>query len=198
MPIKKAHRTLVVTAFLGAALASASVPAVASAADCPVEPVSQPFASLGDMNDYFLAPGGDFESTLTWTVDGSYAITDADRPDGFGGRRALKLGNGAVATSPAFCVDVSRVHVRLGAVTNDQRPFSQVTIEAIPENGVPVPLGTLKGGNYFSAWTYSPFVSLAPALGLLAGDVQQTKLRLTARGNSWVVDAVSVDPRRGA
>ena len=197
MPIKKAHRTRLVTTLLGAALASAALPAVASAADCPVESVSQPFAALGDTNDYFLAPGGDFESTLTWTVDGGYTISDADRPDGFGGRRALKLNNGAVATSPAFCVDVTRVHIRMGALSSDQRPFSQVTIEAIPENGIPVFLGTLKGTNY-ATWTYSPFVSLAPALGLLAGDVQQTKLRLTTRGNSWVVDAVSVDPRRGA
>jgi hypothetical protein len=197
MPIKKAHRTRLVTALLGAALASVALPAVASAAECPVESVSQPFAALGDNNDYFLAPGGDFESTLTWSVENDYAITDSDRPDGFGGRRALKLFNGAVATSPAFCVDVTRVHVRLGALAGDKGPASQLTVEAIPENGIPVLLGALKGRDY-ATWTYSPFVSLAPALGLLAGDVQQTKLRLTARGRSWVVDAVAVDPRRGA
>jgi hypothetical protein len=196
MPTKKkvARRGAKVLAAI--TLAAGVLPGVASAETgdaCPAQPVTQSFLSFGDLNYYFLAPGGDFEETGVWSVSGEhqYAQRDDDLLE-LGGPQALVLGDGAQATSPAFCVDDTYPHLRLGAEAGGSN--DSLTIEALPADGPPVTLATLDGRDFRSA-APSGYVPLAPNLELELGDMAQVQLRFTASG-WWGVDFVSIDPRR--
>ena len=71
----RSHRTIrrcAAVALLGAATATATVPASALAADsttgCPEQPTTKAFAKWGDTRDYALVPGGSFENgKLGWS-----------------------------------------------------------------------------------------------------------------------------------
>jgi hypothetical protein len=178
------------------ALGAGVLPGVASAETgdaCPAQPISQSFLSFGDLNFYFLAPGGDFETRDVWSVTGEhdYVERDDDLVE-IGGRQALLLRDGAQATSPAFCVDATYSHVRLGAEAGSNA--DQLTIEALPVDGPPITLGTLDGADFRTAGP-SGFVPLASELGIDSGDMVQVQLRLSARGR-WGTDFVSIDPRQ--
>ena len=87
--------------------------APASAADCPGEaPREQPFLEWGDDGSYFLAPGGDFDSSASgWTLQrGASVVADAS-PDGWGA--SLSLPAGGSATSPPICVAPGYTHGRM-------------------------------------------------------------------------------------
>ena len=62
---------------LAALLALVAFPAAASAADSDAVATSKVFAPIGDLNDYFLAPGGDFEGKAKTNLKA--AIQDAQR-----------------------------------------------------------------------------------------------------------------------
>src|SRR4051794_17557794 len=78
-------RIALTAAVTGAALfaalpgtASAGV-LVASAPSCANGATSQPFTQWGDSNNYFLAPGGNFESGAAgWTLNGARVVTDQE------------------------------------------------------------------------------------------------------------------------
>src|ERR687886_323383 len=57
------------------ALACFAGPAVAQAA-CPTAPTVKAFQALGDSSDYFLAPGGSFESGASgWSLTGASVVS---------------------------------------------------------------------------------------------------------------------------
>lgn len=61
------------SASAGSSWSSAPAAAVkyASTSDCPAYAQTQPFTAWADLGYYFLAPGGNFENTLTgWTATG--------------------------------------------------------------------------------------------------------------------------------
>jgi hypothetical protein len=197
MPIKKSHGGRVLAA---AVMAAVAVPSAASAATfdtgaCATPALSQPFIALGDENRYFLAPGGDFEQLGVWTTYGGSEYRPTDRPGAseWGGSTALGL-DGASATSPTFCLDGTYPHIRLAARASSS--VGVLTVEAIPSGGTPVVLDTLSGSQ-FRSWSYSGYVPLAAVVGLSLTQTTQATLRLRATGD-WSIDAVSVDPRRGA
>jgi hypothetical protein len=199
MPIKKSHRIRGAKAAVAAVLVAAALPAAASAETtnaCPAVPSSQLFLTLGDLNYYFLAPGGDFESRDVWTVTGHYSYEQYDAGAlPFAGPQALVLFSGAQATSPAFCVDATDAHLRLGGQT-DGGYQGRLAVEAITPDGSAVLLGTLNGPD-FKYRALSAEVPLASKLALAPGQTTQVQIRLTATG-WWGVDAVSIDPRRAA
>ena len=111
----------------------AVLPATASAAaiadcqaprDCP-----PPLAAFGDLRPYFVAPGGDFE-TSDWTLAGGAALTTGSGPLEIGAAESsLRLPSGGSATSPVFCVDLdyptlrffSAQHALKGSSNPDRR-----------------------------------------------------------------------------
>jgi hypothetical protein len=194
MPITKGHK---ISALLTALVAVVAMPSAASAATfdngaCPTPSLSQPFAGIGDSNRYFLAPGGDFEAADVWNTYGDADLVQGARSDDWGGSTVLRL-KYATAVSPTFCVDGTYPHLRLAAKAG----WSAValTVEAVSDDGISVPLATLLPSS-FRSWKYSEFVPLAPAVGLSLTQFSQTKLRVRAIGD-WSVDAVSIDPRMG-
>ncbi len=179
-------------AALAAALA-AVLPASASAADCPPQPTTKPFAALGDQGDYFLAPGGDFEGTVSWSLGPGAAVRTAEKPVDLAGNRVLDLGPGASATSPALCVDDLTPHLRLGARASDDD--DRLRLEAVDaETGVAVRLTTISGDAFEGRWAVTPEVPLAAPLGVVAFAPRSVRLRLTAASGRWMADAIYVDP----
>src|SRR5689334_13416058 len=88
---------------------------VASAPSCDNGATSQPFAQWGDNNDYFLAPGGDFESGAGgWTLNGARVSGDQEpwRVNGGSGSHALVVPAGHSVVSPTMCVGIENPSMR--------------------------------------------------------------------------------------
>ncbi|MDO9354230.1 MAG: hypothetical protein Q7T55_11070 [Solirubrobacteraceae bacterium] len=71
--------------------------------------VWQAFARFGDIADYFLAPGGDFETGAKgWNLSNAAVVRGNESFGITRGSQSLQLGSGllsvATAVSPAFCV----------------------------------------------------------------------------------------------
>jgi hypothetical protein len=186
-PLVRLARTAV-----AAALAAAVLPAAASAAECPPQATSKPFAPLGDLGDYFLAPGGDFEGTTTWALGAGATVRAADKPIDFAGARVLDLAPGASATSPEVCVDTLMPHLRFGTRALDED--DRLRVEAVDAgSGAATTLGVLDGDDFEEGWWVTPEVALAGRLDLAAGS-RTVRLRLTALRGRWLSDGVYVDP----
>ena len=174
-----------------AVIAGAFAPAVASADPCPPQPTAKAFAILGDYNDYFLAPGSDFEGPLTWENSEGASITTRRVLTMFAGPRMLQLDPGASSTSPAICVDVTRPHLRFGVRAVDGA--GTLALEGLTEDGSATLLGTVDGRRY-RWYGITPMLPLAPKQGLTGQSSAQVRLRLTALSGTWNVDGVAVDP----
>jgi hypothetical protein len=181
-------------ALIGAVAVAAALPAAASAASCPAQAVTQPFAALGDDNSYFMAPGGDFEGkTNSWVLSGKGKIEDKN--DAFkeiSGKKALTLEEGSSAASPEVCVDIDRPHLRL-AVRNEKGKGS-LRVDAVSASGEVWTLASIDAAND-KKWRMSDFVPLTGPLNVQDDTVQDVQLRLTADAGTWRVDGVAIDPR---
>jgi hypothetical protein len=192
MPFKKLRYAR--AALLATTMALAA-PAAASAADCAAPPgqLTKAFAALNDLNDYFLAPGGDFEpGTASWKLSEDVAYVPGG-VDLFDGVRALDIGTGDRATSPRFCVDSTYTHLRFHLLSPSGT--GSMRVEAVVGRDNVTELATVSGQQYQS-WEVTPFIPLALPLGLTAGErFDDVKLRFTATGDMQL-DVVAVDPYR--
>ena len=180
----------IVRAGIAAAVALAVFPAAASA-NCETVATSKVFAPLGDTNDYFLAPGGDFEGQLQWTTSGSVVQRWTHPALPVAGSTGLVMGAGGSATSPKICADELRPTLRFGAWA--YQGIGSLKVEALEDDGKVVLLGRLSGGNFTSGGA-TPSVSFGTLLGVTLDDTKDVRLRLTVESGLWVADAVYVDP----
>jgi len=181
-------------ALIAAAALAAGLPAAASAASCPAQAVTQPFAALGDDNSYFMAPGGDFEQKNNpWTITGKAKIESKnDAYAEISGKKALKLEEGSASTSPEVCVDVDRPHLRLALKADKGK--GNLRVDAVSASGAATTLASIAGDEEKN-WRMSDFVPLTGPLGVQGDNVQDIRLRLTAETGAWRVDGVAIDPR---
>src|SRR4051794_22903342 len=117
-------RIALTAAITGAALfaalpgaASAGV-LVASAPSCDNGATAQPFAQWGDSNNYFLTPGGNFESGASgWTLNGAHVVADQEpwRVNGDRGSHALVVPAGRSGVSPPGWVGIEKPSMRFFA-----------------------------------------------------------------------------------
>jgi hypothetical protein len=180
-------------ALIAAAALAGGLPAAASAASCPAQAVTQPFAALGDDNSYFMAPGGDFEGPDQWTHDGKVKI--GGKNDAFAeisGKKALSLEEGSSSTSPEVCVDVDRPHLRLALKAAKGK--GKLRVDAVSDSGAVTTLASIDADND-KKWRMSDFVPLTGPLNIQGDTVQDVRLRLTAEDGAWRVDGVAIDPR---
>lgn len=180
----------IVRAGIAAAVALAVFPAAASAT-CETVATSKVFAPLGDNNDYFLAPGGDFEGTLEWSTSGPVVQRWTHPALPMAGSTGLVMGAGGSATSPKICADELRPTLRFGAWA--YQGVGSLKVEAIEDDGKVVLLGRLSGAN-FTTGGATPSVSFASLLGVTLDDSKHVRLRLTVESGIWVADAVYIDP----
>jgi hypothetical protein len=171
--------------------ACAAVPATA-AASCEYGPVSQPFAQFGDSADYYLAPGGDFES-LSWSSWGGASVVYGLNPLSLaGGERSLKLDEGEGVRSPLLCVSRDTPHLRFVAKGRE----GQLDVEVrVYRNGRVT--DSSSGGVSTSAhrwWAPSRNVDLKVD-SLAAGETGAVTVTFRSQGD-WLIDDVFIDPYR--
>jgi hypothetical protein len=198
MPLKKSGAMRAAGLVAAVCSAVALTPAAAMAADsteeCEIQATTKAFSFLRDYNEYFLAPGGDFEGELTWAASGD--VQQKSSILSILGRRVVDLGVGASIESPDLCVDVTRPHIRFGV----KPPYSgTLKVQAVADGAV-TDLGTIDAATQRrqygeNGWSASPFVPLSSALGVTSGS-RTVKLRFVAESGSWDVDSVNVDPAR--
>lgn len=189
-----AAATLLAVLGIAAGSAATAHAALLSSGACDNSTLSQPFAAYGDTNEYKLVPGGDFESSAAgWVLSGGAKVVSGGMP---GGRQALSLPAGAVATSPYTCVNASYPSIRLYA--RNTGLLSTVAVTLVYNNllGL-VALPALPGvAALNSSWApSSPMLTLSPVGGLLSGGTAQVAIRLTSLTGSSQIDNVYVDPR---
>ena len=206
-------RIALTAALTGAAL-FAAVPStasagvlVASAPSCDNGATSQPFAQWGDSNNYFLAPGGDFESGAAgWTLNGGHVVTDQEpwQVNGGRGSHALVVPAGRSVVSPTVCVGIEDPSMRFFAHRSGGGLLgaaSQLVVTARVETSlglvVEVPVGTINALSNGTTWDRTPVqIVLASLLPLLPGQHTPVQFRFAAVGTAdWVIDDVFVDPR---
>jgi hypothetical protein len=185
--------TLALTAFSAAPAGAALI----STGACSDAQLTQPFARWGDHNTYELAPGGDFEGSLSgWTLSGGAARDAGSEPygaTGAVGAYSLALPAGATAQSPYVCVNASYPTFRFFARGG---LLSSVVVQVVYKTllgPVGLPLGTaLPGG----AWQpTAPMLTGSLVGALLTGGTAQAALRFTALTGSSRIDDVFIDPR---
>ena len=173
--------------------------ALLSTGACDNATLSQPFASLGDTNDYKLVPGGSFESGTTgWRLSGGARVIAGSEPygaTGSVGKSSLYLPAGASVQSPYTCVNAAYPSLRFFARNNSL--LSTVVVQLVYSNPllglVPIPVGAVA---LSGQWHPSlPMLTASAVPGLLSGGTTQVALRFTALLGSSQIDDVFIDPR---
>jgi hypothetical protein len=164
---------------------------------CDNSALSRPFAPWADFNQYKLAPGGDFEGSLSgWSLQGGAAASSGSESFGVTGSvgaSSLALPAGATATSPATCVNAAYPSFRL--FTRTDNPGATVTVSVLYGTGLGtlvIPVGTVIPTG---SWQPTlPMLTGSAIPGLLNGGDADVSLRFTASGGSVQIDDAYVDP----
>lgn len=190
---------------------SCSLAAPAAAyAECPVQPpTTKAFASIGDLADYSLAPGGDFETGAAgWTLKNAKVV---DGNETFGilpGTKSIALGSGIASpgssvTSPSFCIDESHPYFRFMLKANSAAGMLNVAVKYRSLFGTEAFQTVRTGVSYnasVGAWKPSSLNPLSINIPLVEGGNSATvQLVFSTPGNigtSYLIDNVMVDPYR--
>jgi hypothetical protein len=186
--------TLLVALALSASPALAATPS--EGALCPGQVFSQPFAALGDLNNYTPVPGSEFNNPPEgWELKGGASVVSATHPDGSAGY-ALDLPSGSVAVSAPVCVTLSYPAARLYSKTLEGKgPLAVAVSYAETKSEIkPKQVGETK--NTQGAWQASEAFSVLAQLGGKAEETREVRFVLTAGGNatSTLVYGLYVDP----
>jgi hypothetical protein len=187
--LRRTAFTFCLTMALCAAAATAPVAAQADSGTCDNGPSSQPFANWGDNSSYVLAPGGDFEGSAPWTLNGNAAVvagSESFAATGTLGSYSLSLPQGSSAESSAACIDANDPTLRF-FVGGSGRLLVQVVY-----SGVGIPVGVVNAGG---DWAPSAILPTGSALfERLWGGSDQVYLKFTALTGNPQVDDVFIDP----
>ncbi len=182
--------------------AAQAVPGFASADDCPVAALEQPFLPWHDADRYALVPNGDLENDASgWSLEGARVVA-GNEPfyvHGADDSRSLSIPSGASATSDMMCVGVEERTLRLFVRSSDPSPASKLKVEVVFEDSKGTErsqrLGAIQA-NTSTSWT--PHVPMAIGISShprLDGKTP-ARFRFTAQGSAnWQIDDVYVDPR---
>jgi hypothetical protein len=188
----------VLTVAISAALAFGSTRSQAGLLTCPGLTYVQPFAQWGDYNSYFLATGGSFEGTNSWSLGGGAQVVKGNEPfnlNSSSDSRSLLLPPGSSATSPAMCLAALSPHLRLVGKASDG---SGVHVEVYARGllGL-VGLGISGNIDLSSDWGPSSDAGLLLQNVLAVTNLGKTSIafRFTPIGSATVqIDDVYVDP----
>lgn len=183
-----------------AALAALIATPVASAASttmrtatCPTVTPTTVFAPWGDYSPYVLAEGGSMEDPKMWK--GATFTADNDSYELAGrGKRALRLVNGASATTAWVCQGWSYPTMRF-MVRNVGSATARLDLYMSQAGSLlPLWIGTMTAG---PSWAPSPIIFAPTALlpdGYTVSDMQLT-FKASGTGADFRVDNLFIDPR---
>ena len=172
---------------------------VSSATDCADTNSSQVFLPWVDVANYFLAPGGDFESGAAgWTLTGGAGVVSGNEPWNVtgGGSSSLRIPAGGSATSPAICVGLEHPTIRFFEKSSGAGLTSALRVDVLFEDAAGNVRDLTIGRETRGGWEVTPtFVIVANLLALLPGEHTAVAFRFTPEGTgSWQIDDVHVDP----
>jgi hypothetical protein len=172
--------------------AFAAAPGTAAAAECEYGPTSPVFAQFGDSADYYLAPGGDFE-TLTWSSWGGASLVAGVNPFALaGGKNSLKLDEGESVRSPLLCVSRDTPHLRFVAKGSE----GQLDVEVRVYRNGRVTDSSSGGVSTSSHRTWAPSRNVDLKVDSLAsGETGAVTVTFRSQGD-WLIDDVFIDPYR--
>jgi hypothetical protein len=185
------------------ALATTAAPFVSTAAGCD-SPLSQPFRTAGDNSNYYLAPGGNIEGSLTgWTLAGGAKVAATSAPAVTGGSlgaKSLEIPSGGSVTTAPICVAAHSPNFRFQA-RNLGASASGLKVEVVYlTTGKATGSDQLAALSASPAWAPTKQVSLTQGQFGVNGTTGQATIafRFTAAGTGgrWQVDDVYVDPYR--
>ena len=177
--------------------APASNAGILPGSGCNYPPAIHPFVPWSDFASYALMQGGSFENGASgWLLAGgarvvtgneSYRVTAATDS------HSLAIPTGGAATTPPFCVSLTRPTIRFFA-SNNGSSASRLRVKVVFRSVLGV-LGILDGGTVAagSAWQPSPIMLATLNAPLGSNSVQLTFFPSDNTG-SWRIDDVYVDP----
>lgn len=161
---------------------------------CPDQtPITNPFLEWGDTDDYFLAPGGDFESGAEgWELDGASLEPGISSDQG----TSLAIAPGDSATSPPICVAQGHRHARMFGAAVESRKSSRahVRVTVIYADGAE----RVSVMHLDDEWAPTRTIPLSEKDFDLEseGDTSSIQIRFEAVGASTaLLDDIFVDPR---
>ena len=189
------------TALMAAPAAQAG-PLVASAGDCAVAPLEQPFLPWVDPATYVQVSNGGFEQGASgWSLAGA-SVVAGNEPyyvHGADEKKSLSVPSGASATSDTMCVGLEEPTLRLFVRSSTPSLLSKLKVEVLYEDAFgnvrSAPIGLVPALTSTSWNPHPPMVIGVNLLPLLDGKTP-VKFRVTAQGSAdWQIDDVYVDPR---
>ena len=177
--------------------APASSAGILPGSGCNYPPAIQPFLRWGDGASYSLMQGGSFESGASgWLLAGGARVVSGNESYYVTSRtdvRSLAIPTGGAATTPPFCVNLTRPTFRFFA-SNAGSSTSRLRVKVVFRSVLGI-LGILDGGTVAagSAWQPSPIMLATLNAPLGTNSVQFTFYPSDNTG-SWRVDDVYVDP----
>jgi hypothetical protein len=182
---------------LAAVSAAPAQAALISTGACNGAALSEPFLRWTDSTQYELAPGGDFEGSLTgWTLSSGAQRVSGSEPygaSGSAGSYSLALAAGASAQSPFTCVNASYPTFRFFA--RSQGLASAVLVQVVyqtPLGPISLPLGVAALNGEWQPTL--PMLTGSLAGAALSGGTAQVALRFTSLTGASRIDDVFVDP----
>jgi hypothetical protein len=172
---------------------------VSSAGSCDNASSRRVFLPWADVANYFLAPGGDFESGAAgWQLSGGAAVADGNEPWNVtgGGSSSLSIPAGGSATSPAICVGIEHPTVRFFEKSSGASLTSALRVEVLYEDAWGNQRDLTIGRETRGGWEVTPaYLVVANLLALLPGEHTAVAFRFTPEGTgTWQIDDVHVDP----
>ena len=172
---------------------------VSSATGCDDASTSRVFLPWLDVANYFLAPGGDFESGASgWALNGDSSVVDGNEPWNVtgGGTSSLRIPAGGSATSPAVCVGIEHPTIRFFAKSSGASLLSALRVDVLFEDAFGNVRSLTIGRETRGGWDVTPaYLVVANLLPLLPGEHTAVAFRFTPEGTgSWQIDDVHVDP----
>jgi hypothetical protein len=186
--------------------ADEAVQTAESVATCSYPTIVRPFAPFGDLREYVLAPGANFEDKLApgWELSAA-KVAGGNATYKVGGsddHASLRMSTDGSTMSPTMCVDLNTPTFRFFARALDDETSLKVEV-AYPDSGSPAfeQVALLVGGDYDGVWGLTEDVPLSPErAGTLVGG-RGAVLRFTVIGASpdkagaWRIDDIYIDPR---
>src|SRR3954454_19902357 len=197
----KSVLTLTATALFAILPAAGAGASLIETSSCDGATLTQPFAPFGDDAFYKLAPGGDFEGSLSgWTLSGGAKKVAGSEPfaaTGQAGGSALSIPAGGSVTTAASCVNAAYPSYRffykssgglLGLVP-------AMKVDLVYRNGlgslIALPIGVvLPSGKWQPALVQ--VTGGAPEAGLAGGEAGLS-VRFTSLAGTWTIADVFVD-----
>jgi hypothetical protein len=199
-----AAMAIAMSSALGSASSAHAGPLVSDAQNCPVQPLSRPFAAWLDPLSYTPVRGASMEDgTPGWTLSGA-TVTAGNEPyyvRSTADRRSLSLPRGSSAQSASMCVGLDHLTLRffarstaplLGSILSTLKVdvlFEDAggTVHSLPIGVVPLS----------PSWLPTlPIPVVANLLPLLPGSQTAVAFRFTPQGPAtWTIDDVYVDPK---